>query len=42
MLRYIPYMYLGTYFEPTPMLKTIFTFTPVFLVLLYKFSFKKI
>lgn len=36
LLRYIPYMYLGTYFGPTPILKIILMLTPVFLFLIYK------
>lgn len=36
LLRYIPYMYLGTYFGPTPILKVILMVTPVFLFLIYK------
>ena len=36
LLRYIPYMYLGTYFGPTPILKMVLMLTPVFLFLIYK------
>lgn len=36
LLRYIPYMYLGTYFGPTPILKIILMLIPVFLFLIYK------
>ncbi len=36
LLRYIPYMYLGTYFGPTPILKIVLMLTPVFLFLTYK------
>jgi len=36
LLRYIPYMYLGTYFGPTPIFKIILMLIPVFLFLIYK------
>ena len=36
LVRYIPYMYLGTYFGPTPILKMVLMLTPVFLFLIYK------
>lgn len=36
LLRYIPYMYLGTYFGPTPILKIILMLIPIFLFLIYK------
>ncbi|MFH1832984.1 MAG: hypothetical protein ABH816_02345 [Candidatus Levyibacteriota bacterium] len=37
LLRYIPYMLMGTYFDPTPILKTILTFAPSFFLLIYLF-----
>lgn len=40
MLRYIPFMYLGTYFGPTPLIKILVTFVPVFAYLMYKVIFK--
>lgn len=42
LLRYIPYMYLGTYFGPTPTLKIILMLIPVFLFLVYKVIIKTI
>lgn len=42
MLRYIPYMYTGTYFGITPMLKTVFTFLPLLIPFMFKSFFKKI
>lgn len=35
LLRYIPFMLLGTYFGPTPLIKTLVTFIPLFLVFAY-------
>ena len=37
LLRYIPFMLLGTHFGVTPFFKTSVTFIPVFLVLIYIF-----
>jgi len=37
LLRYIPFMLLGTHFGVTPFFKTALTFTPVFFVLIYIF-----
>ncbi|HYK09061.1 MAG TPA: hypothetical protein VEW42_06200 [Candidatus Eisenbacteria bacterium] len=34
LLRYIPFMLLGTYFGPTPLLKILLTFVPVIVVLI--------
>ena len=35
MLRYIPFMYLGTYFGPTPIIKIAITFIPVSIFVFY-------
>ncbi|MDO8621162.1 MAG: hypothetical protein Q7R31_02685 [Candidatus Levybacteria bacterium] len=35
LLRYIPFMFLGTYFGPTPLIKILVTFIPSVAVLLY-------
>lgn len=35
MLRYIPFMLLGTHFSPTPIIKTLVTFIPVIIVFIY-------
>ena len=35
LLRYIPFMLLGTYFGPTPLIKTLVAFAPVILTLIY-------
>lgn len=35
LLRYVPFMYLGTYFGPTPLIKTLVTFVPPIAALLY-------
>lgn len=32
LLRYIPFMYLGTYFGPTPLIKAIITFVPLIII----------
>lgn len=40
MLRYVPYMFFGTYLSPTPLLKNIFSNLPPFLFLIY-YVFKK-
>lgn len=40
LLRYIPFMLLGTHFGATPITKSVLTFTPVILVLIYGY-FKK-
>lgn len=42
LLRYIPFMLLGTYLDPVPFFKVILTFAPVFLVLIYYFFKEKI
>lgn len=39
LLRYIPFMYLGTYFNPTPIIKFILTFLPPSIVIVF-LSFK--
>lgn len=41
LLRYIPFMLLGTYFGPTPILKETLTFIPVLCVCVYYIIFKK-
>lgn len=40
LLRYVPFMYLGTYFGLTPLIKTLVTFVPPIAALLY-FSIRK-
>lgn len=35
LLRYVPFMLLGTYFGPTPLIKQLVTFIPVILVLIF-------
>lgn len=35
MLRYVPFMYLGTYFGPTPAIKIIITFVPISAFIIY-------
>lgn len=42
LLRYIPFMLLGTYASPTPFIKTVVTFIPVLLTLLYLFIKNKL
>lgn len=42
LLRYIPYMLLGTYSGPTQPLKTLLTFLPVLTVLIYILVFRKL
>ncbi|MBI2026152.1 MAG: hypothetical protein HYT06_02105 [Candidatus Levybacteria bacterium] len=38
LLRYIPFMYLGTYFGPTPIIKMALTFVPIIIVVLVLFK----
>lgn len=40
LLRYVPYMYLGTYLSPTPILKNVISFIPLSLFSIY-YVFKK-
>lgn len=42
LLRYVPFMLLGTYAGQTPFLKTLLTFVPVLLVLAYFLSREKV
>ncbi len=43
LLRYVPFMYLGTYFAPTPLIKVSVTFVPlVILVGFYIFTNRKV
>lgn len=37
LLRYVPYMFFGTYFGPTPMIKIVVTITPLFFAFCYFF-----
>lgn len=41
-LRYVPYMLLGTYLFPTPILKNVISFVPIFLFSIYYVLKKKI
>lgn len=41
MFRYVPFMFLGFYADPTPLIKTIVTFTPTSLIVFY-FIIKRI
>lgn len=41
LLRYIPFMFLGTYFGPTPIIKIILTFIPVVFIALFLDRFLK-
>lgn len=38
LLRYIPFMFLGTYFGPTPLIKTLVTFAPAIVTLVFIFT----
>lgn len=40
LLRYIPFMFLGTHFEITPVLKTLFLFFPSLILLIFFYSKK--
>lgn len=42
LLRYIPFMFLGTYSNPTPGIKIFLTFVPIFVVLIYMFLRSKL
>lgn len=42
LLRYIPFMLLGTYFGPTPLIKTLVTFVPPIVTLSYLFIKEKL
>lgn len=42
LLRYVPFIYLGTYLQPTPAIKEILTFVPTTLFILYYAIKKKI
>ncbi|MEK7450485.1 MAG: hypothetical protein AAB662_00935 [Patescibacteria group bacterium] len=42
LLRYIPFMLLGTYFGPTPLIKTLVTFVPPIVALAYLFIKEKL
>jgi len=45
MLRYIPFMYLGTYFGPAPLLKIILTFLPALMlsvVMMFRYLGKRV
>ncbi|MEX2007750.1 MAG: hypothetical protein WD992_03175 [Candidatus Levyibacteriota bacterium] len=42
LLRYIPYMLLGTHLDPSPLIKTLVTFVPVTCVLMFMFVKNKL
>ena len=42
LFRYVPFMFLGTYFGPTPFIKVLVTFAPVILVLIYMLIKEKV